>query len=602
MTNKLLLLPLFLLATCHVSAADIWVSPSGNDNAEGTKGQPLATLTQALRTARENKRHGKTPATESTTIHLTSGTYQLTEPVFIRNTDENILIQGEGNISLSGGVRISGWKKQGKLWVAQVPDFNGRPLDFRQMWVNGVKADRARDVKDFEQMYRILSVDKQQRRLWVPKRAVQKILKGAPYAEMVLHEMWCVANLRIKKIDIDGDSAAISFHEPESRIQFEHPWPCPMVTTDGHNSAFYLTNAKTLLDEPGEWYHDIRTGTVYYMPRKGENMATANIVVPALETLVEVVGTSDEHVKNIQFANITFEHTTWMRPSLKGHVPLQAGMFLTDAYKIRPQVSRPNGDHKLDNQGWLERADAGIEISYADDISFEQCTFQHMGGSGVDYLFACQGGKVNSSSFSDIAMNAYVAGSFSPRGYETHQAYNPLDRREVCSYQTVENSSFTDIGNEDWGCVAIAAGFVYGINILHNEISEVPYTGISIGWGWTRQPGCMGNNRIIGNHIWHYGMHMFDTAGIYTLGSQPNSYVQYNAVHSIYHPSYAHDPNHWFYLYTDEGSSGITVRDNWTEAEKFLKNANGPGNTWENNGPAVADSIKTNAGIQNKLP
>lgn len=135
-----------------------------------------------------------------------------------------------------------------------------------------------------------------------------------------------------------------------------------------------------------------------------------------------------------------------------------------------------------------------------------------------------------------------------------------------------------------------------------HHISEVPYTGISVGWGWTRQPGCMGNNRVIANHIWHYGMHMFDTAGIYTLGSQPNSFVQYNAVHDIYHPSYAHDPNHWFYLYTDEGSSGITVRDNWTEAEKFLKNANGPGNTWENNGPTVADSIRINAGIQNILP
>ena len=55
--------------------------------------------------------------------------------------------------------------------------------------------------------------------------------------------------------------------------------------------------------------------------------------------------------------------------------------------------------------------------------------------------------------------------------------------------------------------------------------------------------------------------------------------------------------NHWFYLYTDEGSSFITVRDNWTEADKFLKNANGPGNVWENNGPTVNDSIKVKAGV-----
>ena len=62
--------------------------------------------------------------------------------------------------------------------------------------------------------------------------------------------MWCVANLRIKSVEIQGDSAAVRFHHPESRIQFEHPWPRPMVTKDGHNSAFYLTNAMELLDEP----------------------------------------------------------------------------------------------------------------------------------------------------------------------------------------------------------------------------------------------------------------------------------------------------------------------------------------------------------------
>ena len=86
---------------------------------------------------------------------------------------------------------------------------------------------------------------------------------------MVLHQMWCVANLRIRSVEVQGDSAAIRFHQPESRIQFEHPWPHPMVTTDGHNSAFYLTNARELQDVPGEWYHDIDARKVYYYPREG---------------------------------------------------------------------------------------------------------------------------------------------------------------------------------------------------------------------------------------------------------------------------------------------------------------------------------------------
>ena len=136
------------------------------------------------------------------------------------------------------------------------------------------------------------------------------------------------------------------------------------------------------------------------------------------------------------------------------------------------------------------------------------------------------------------------------------------------------------------------------INIEHNEISEVPYSGISLGWGWTQTVNCMRNNRVHANLIHHYAKHMYDVAGVYTLGSQPKSYVTENCVHSIYKPGYVHDPNHWFYLYTDEGSSFITVRDNWTEGEKYLQNANGPGNVWENNGPKVDNDVRERAGLE----
>ncbi|MBD0288149.1 MAG: L-rhamnose mutarotase, partial [Flavisolibacter sp.] len=156
----------------------------------------------------------------------------------------------------------------------------------------------------------------------------------------------------------------------------------------------------------------------------------------------------------------------------------------------------------------------------------------------------------------------------------------------------------TDVTNEDWGCVGIGAGYVRGINIEHNEISDVSYTGISMGWGWTRTINAMRNNTIAANKIHHYAKHMYDVSAIYTLSAQPGSVIIRNYIDSIYVAPYAHDPNHWFYLYTDEGSSYFTVKDNWCPAQKFLQNANGPNNVWENNGPQVADSIKMAAGIQ----
>ena len=608
--KKLFVTAICILCSHWLLAGEIWISPKGSDFNDGTRQSPKATLTSALRQAREWRRTEDNRIQGGITIYMEGGTYAFHEPVFIRPEDSGtkesptvIRSVGDEKVILSGGISINGWKKQGKVWVADVPAFNGRPLDFRQLWVNGKKAVRARDVEDFEKMNRICSVDEKNEILYVPAVSIHRLIdnKGnlkAKYAEMVLHQMWCVANLRIRSVEVQGDSAAIRFHQPESRIQFEHPWPRPMVTTDGHNSAFYLTNARELQDVPGEWYHDIDARKVYYYPREGEKMQEAEVIVPAVETLVRVEGTLDRPACHIRFEKITFSYTTWMRPSEKGHVPLQAGMYLTDGYRIDPKMQRDYLNHPLDNQGWLGRPAAAVRVVAARQIDFKRCRFEHLGSTGLDYEEAVQGGVVRGCLFRDIAGNGLLVGSFSPAAHETHLPYDPADRREVCTQQQINNCYFTEIGNEDWGCLAIAAGYVGDVNIEHNEISEVPYSGISLGWGWTQTVNCMRNNRVHANLIHHYAKHMYDVAGIYTLGSQPKSYVTENCVHSIYKPGYVHDPNHWFYLYTDEGSSFITVRDNWTEGEKYLQNANGPGNVWENNGPKVDNDVRERAGVE----
>lgn len=608
--KKLFVTAICILCSHWLLAGEIWISPKGSDFNDGTRQSPKATLTSALRQAREWRRTEDNRIQGGITIYMEGGTYAFHEPVFIRPEDSGtkesptiIRSVGDEKVILSGGISINGWKKQGKVWVADVPVFNGRPLDFRQLWVNGKKAVRARDVEDFEKMNRICSVDEKNEILYVPAVSIRRLIdnKGnlkAKYAEMVLHQMWCVANLRIRSVEVQGDSAAIRFHQPESRIQFEHLWPRPMVTTDGHNSAFYLTNARELQDVPGEWYHDMDARKVYYYPREGEKMQEAEVIVPAVETLVRVEGTVDRPVCHIRFEKITFSYTTWMRPSEKGHVPLQAGMYLTDGYRIDPKMQRNYLNHPLDNQGWLGRPAAAVRVVAARQIDFERCRFEHLGSTGLDYEEAVQGGVVRGCLFRDIAGNGLLVGSFSPAAHETHLPYDPADRREVCTQQHINNCYFTEIGNEDWGCLAIAAGYVGDVNIEHNEISEVPYSGISLGWGWTQTVNCMRNNRVHANLIHHYAKHMYDVAGIYTLGSQPKSYVTENCVHSIYKPGYVHDPNHWFYLYTDEGSSFITVRDNWTEGEKYLQNANGPGNVWENNGPKVDNDVRERAGLE----
>jgi hypothetical protein len=601
-----------MLIALNGYAIDIYISPSGSDSHPGTKEQPLATLHAALRKARELRRLNDPSITGGIHIIVAGGKYLLYEPVFIRPEDAGTrasptLIKaapGERPV-FSGGMTISNWRRpaqkiaglpgnaQGKIWVADVPLTGGRPTEFRQLWVNDVKAIRAKD-RNGDSMNRILSWNKTEETCWIPTPATAS-LKKETGLEMFIHQWWEIAILRIKRLETHGDSTKLFFHQPESKIQSEHPWPAPWISKETGNSAFYLTNAIQFLDEPGEWWLDIVTSKIYYWPRAGEDMQQATVIAPVLEMLVNIEGTIDRPVTYIQFEGISFQHTGWLRPSKYGHVPHQAGMFMLDAYKLRPPGTP---DKKtLENQAWVGRPSAAVKVRYANNTIFEACNFRHLAATGLDYEKGTQENLIGGNLFKDIGGSAILLGVFSEETTEAHIPYNPADEREHCSEIFIVNNLITDAANEDWGAIGIGAGYVRNTIIDHNEICDVSYTGISVGWGWTPTLNVMRNNRITRNKICHYGKHMYDVAGIYTLSAQRGSLIGENYIDSIYKAPYAHIPGHWFYLYTDEGTSYYTVMNNWCPSEKFLQNANGPGNTWTNNGPQVPESIRLNAGL-----
>ncbi len=604
---------LLLLPFLAVAQLQVWVAPGGNDTLAGTFNQPFATIAKALQSVRERRRLGDAGIRDGVHIILKRGTYPLYEPIFIRPEDAGTqqsptIIEGvpDEEPILSGGIQITGWKKlglsvanlpmvaKGKVWVADMPMTGGRLFEFRQLWINNIKAVRAKDANG-DTMNRILSWNKKEETCWIPAPKFTSV-QNAPGVEMFIHQWWAVATLRVKKMEIHGDSAELFFQQPESKIQSEHPWPAPWISAETGNSPFYLTNAIQFLDEPGEWFLDIANRKLYYWPRVNENLLTASVIAPSLETLVKMEGTIDHPVSNIFFKGISFEHTGWLRPSEKGHVPHQAGMYMLDAYKLRP--SGTPDKKTLENQAWVGRPAAAVEVSYADNTGFENCRFEHLASTGLDYGKGAHDNIIRGNLLKDIGGTAILAGVFSDEATEVHLPYHPKDEREVCSGMQISNNLITDATNEDWGCVGIGAGYVQHTTIDHNEVEDVSYTGISMGWGWSPAVNAMKNNNITGNKIHHYGKHNYDCAGIYTLSAQPNSFITENNIDSIYKASYAHLPSHWFYLYTDEGSSYFTIKDNWTPSQKYLQNANGPGNVWSNNGPQVAEKIKGAAGLQ----
>ncbi|OQP59804.1 right-handed parallel beta-helix repeat-containing protein [Niastella populi] len=601
------------LFSITAQAADIYVAPNGSDANPGTKEKPMATVAMALRKAREMRRLNDPAVANGVHIIVENGVYALSEPLFVRPEDSGTptsptIIEAAPGARpvLSGGLQVKGWRKatenipglpaaaRGKVWVANAPVEAGRLLDFRQLWINDQKAVRARD-RNADSMNRILSWNHQTEQCWIPKPKAAGWDKAAGM-EMYIHQWWAIAILRIKSVTVKGDSALLSFYQPESRIQSEHPWPAPWISQKTGNSAFYLTNAIQFLDEPGEWYLDVQKQRIVYWPRNNEELPTAQVVAPCLQNIARIEGTIDDPVSHVYFKGIDFKHTTWLRPSQAGHVPLQAGMFLLDAYKLKiPGTPDKKG---LENQAWIGRQPGGVELQFVNNTGFERCNFSHMAATGLDYIKGTQYDTIIGCTFRDIAGTAIQAGYFSDPAFETHLPYNPADERELCRKLTISNSYITNCANEDWGCVGISAGYVQGINIVHNELNDLPYSGICVGWGWTKTINAMRNNRVHANLVHHYAKHMYDVGGLYTLSAQPGSVISENYVHTILKAPYAHDPNHFFYMYLDEGSAYLTLKDNYCEADKFMKNSNGPGNTWENNGPMVADSIRNRAGLE----
>ena len=593
-------------------AGEIYVSLQGNDKNPGTKEAPFNTLNRAIKQAREWRRLNRPEVAGGIYIRLEEGVYAQRNSLFLRPEDSGtpdsptVICAVDGaHPVISGGVAVTGWKRgcnhpaipeklKQKIWSVEAPLIGNRRVETRQMWVNGHKVQRAAQFPDGG-LERMIDFNPEEQTITIPvsQSVNPNRLQNAGQLEMIVHQRWAIAILRVKSIDVKDGQAVVRFHEPESHLEFAHPWPQPVIGGEKGNSSFCLTNALELLDQPGEWFQEYPSGTIYYYPQASENMETAEVIIPTLETLVTIDGTLSRPVKHIQFNGITFEHTSWMRPSYQGHVTLQGGFPLLDAYKLQEPGLPEKAE--LENQAWITRPETAIRVRGAEHIDFKHCTFRHLSSTGLDYEWAVTASSVEDCQFTDIGGTALLVGAFPDGGLETHIPFIPADVRELCSHITIRNNFISNVTNEDWGCVGIGAGYVRNMDISHNEVCHLNYSGICVGWGWTSLESGMCNNRIEANYVHHFARRLYDAGGLYTLSNQPGSVMRNNRIEHLIEAPYATN-DRAFYIYLDEATDGYTMENNWCPAERFDSNRPGKKNVWKNNGPQVADSIKYKAG------
>ncbi|MBQ7421162.1 MAG: right-handed parallel beta-helix repeat-containing protein, partial [Prevotella sp.] len=297
-----------------------------------------------------------------------------------------------------------------------------------------------------------------------------------------------------------------------------------------------------------------------------------------IERLVVVNGTEKEPVCHVNFNNLRFENTCWNRPLHYGHVTLQGGFPVIDAYKL-PKEGLPWAP-SLENQAWIERPVAAVSVAWARNISFQNCHFSHLASTALDFHIGISDCLISDNRFDSIGGTAILAGSFAESPREVHRPYTDL--AELCQRLTISSNQIESASCEDWGAVGIGCGYVRDVTIANNEVSRVNYSGICVGWGWTSCDTGMRNNRITGNIVTDFARQLYDAGGIYTLSNQPNSIIEGNLIDRLGAAPYATN-DRGVYIYLDAETDGNTIRNNQFPEKRIGDNHPGPNIVWGKN-------------------
>ena len=575
MRSVALILFLGLVATPSLFALDtvpginVYVSPSGNDANPGTKAKPFATVARAQEAVRLKL---AAPGPDITVL-LRGGRYQLPSPLVFGPQDGGTgtrsvtyaAYPGEAPV-ISGGRRITGWKRgEGNLWTAELPQVKAGAWYFRQLFVAGQRATRARTPNaDGKPAYLRLTgvdinLDKQVEKLALPAGQV-KDWANMGDVEFVCFGQWEIVRKRL--LSADPGTNTLILQPPHVKA---HDANRPYA-----NNACYLENALEMLDSPGEWYLDRTTGVLSYWPLPGQDMTKVEVIAPVLTRLLDVRGTAQEPVQKLHFRGLCFSHTDGRLPT-QGHEGLQAAFFV-------------GGKDWSDTAKW-DRMDEAVRFEYAHSCSVTDGALCHLGGVGLSLRRGCMACRVEGNEVADIAANGLMCGENWTSQFSGNTAPPPED---IPTGNGLANNHVHACGKDFYGSVGIWTAFTDGTVVAHNLIHDLPYTGISVGFIWDSRPTCCKNNIIEYNHIYDVMQRLADGGGIYTLGFQPGAVLRGNLIHDVHYSDTAlqsRGSNNGIFF--DNGSKGNTVEDNVvyaTAGPPIRHNDNAvAGHTWSNN-------------------
>jgi hypothetical protein len=242
------------------------------------------------------------------------------------------------------------------------------------------------------------------------------------------------------------------------------------------------------LDAPGEWFHDHKTSTLYFLPEQGTDLAKAKVEVVRLRHLVEFAGTQEKPVKHITLRGFTARHAA--RTFMDCKEPLL-------------------------RSDWAIYRGGAFLLTGTEDIDILDCEFDQVGGNAIfvnnyNRRVLIKGCHIHDTGASGVCFVGDPAAVRDPL-FEYNQSQDltkvdPTPGPKSDNYpadSTVEDCLIHGIGRVERQPAAVQISMAKGITVRDASIYDCARSGINISegtWGGHLIEGCDVFDTVLETH------------------------------------------------------------------------------------------------------